>query len=137
MSYSALNTAISALSTLIMIQGCTARSHPMIIRFMNLRPSLPRYSNTWYVSMVLGYLKGLSPLEGLRHKDLSFKLVMLMAIITAQIGQTLNRLDMDNMTKIHILLYTATETDQNQMSNFSHLCLELMSMMLICVFIRL
>ncbi len=103
LSYSALNTARSALSTLIMIQGRTAGSHPTIIRFIkavyNLRPSLPRYSNTWDVSVVLGYLKGLSPLEGLSFKDLSLKLVMLMAVITAQRGQTLHRLDMDNMTK--------------------------------------
>ncbi len=38
----------------------------MIIRFMkgvyNLRPSLPQYSNTWDVGIVLGYMKGLSPL---------------------------------------------------------------------------
>ncbi len=46
MSYSALNIARSALCTIIMIQGHTAGSHPMIIRFLKgvyiLRPTLSR-----------------------------------------------------------------------------------------------
>jgi hypothetical protein len=46
----------------------------------NLRPSKPKYCKTWDVSNVLGYLRKLSPIKFISLKDLTLKLVMLIAI---------------------------------------------------------
>jgi hypothetical protein len=79
--------------------GC----HPYVIRFMkgvyNLRPSVSRYCRTWDVDIVLKYLRTLSPVKELSFKDLTLKLVMLIAIISAQRAQTLHLLEVVNMVK--------------------------------------
>jgi hypothetical protein len=49
-----------------------------------LRPSEHKYCKTWDVSNVLGYLRKLSPIKFISLKDLTLKLVMLIAIITAR-----------------------------------------------------
>ena len=47
LSYSSLNTARSALSTVITVDGMSIRSHPLVVRFLkgvfNLRSPVPRY----------------------------------------------------------------------------------------------
>ena len=58
LSYSALNTARSALSTLICLPGCsTFGTHPLVTRFMKgvheTRKPQPKYSHIWDVSTVL------------------------------------------------------------------------------------
>lgn len=85
LGYSAINTARSALSAIgIILEGFSAGSHPLVIRFLkgiyNLRPSVPRYKETWDVSVVLQYLLSLSPADSLTLKNLSLKLVMLYCI---------------------------------------------------------
>ncbi|WAR23039.1 hypothetical protein MAR_036708 [Mya arenaria] len=47
------------------------------------RPSKPRYTYIWDVDIVLLYLKKLSPVKHLSLKDLTLKLVMLMALTQA------------------------------------------------------
>ncbi|ESP01853.1 hypothetical protein LOTGIDRAFT_99731, partial [Lottia gigantea] len=46
--------------------------HPLICRFLKgvfeLRPSLPRYTHTWDVDIVLRYLSSLAPAEDLTSK---------------------------------------------------------------------
>ena len=61
------------------------------------RPSLPRYQETWDVTVVLDYLSKLAPPEKLRLKDLTFKAVMLMALLSGQRRQTLHMLWVDFM----------------------------------------
>lgn len=95
--YETLNTARSALSSLgIVVNGCRAGAHPLVIRFMkgvfNLRPPAPRYTETWEVQPVLRELKSMFPLHTLTLKDLTFKLVMLMALTQAARIQTLHLL---------------------------------------------
>ena len=89
--YSALNTARGALSA---ISGESVGSHPLVSRFMkgifHKKPSLPRYNVTWDVSVVLEYLKTLQDGKLLTLKMLSAKLVMLIALLSAQRGQTLH-----------------------------------------------
>ena len=97
LGYESVNTARSALSSLgIVVNGCTAGSHPLVVRFMkgvfNLRPSLPRYTETWDVQPVLRVLRGMFPLQSLSFKDLTLKLVMLMALTQAARVQTLHLL---------------------------------------------
>ena len=62
--YSASNTARSALSTVFNLpNNQTFGTNPLVSRFMKgvfeTRPSMPRYSETWNVKVVLDYLSGL------------------------------------------------------------------------------
>ena len=100
--YSALNTSRSALSTVCKFpNNHTFGTHPLVTRFMKgvfeNRPSLPRYSVTWDVNVVLDYLVGLDQPERLDLKMLSYKTVMLLALLTGQRRQTLHSLDITNM----------------------------------------
>lgn len=99
--YSAISTVRSALSTFISLEGYPAGSHPLIRRFLrgvfNLRPALPKYETTWDTSLVLKYLKKLSPVKRLSLKFLTFKLVMLFALLTGQRSQTLHKLLIKDM----------------------------------------
>ena len=79
LSYSSLNTARGALSSLgIKIEDYAIGKHPLVIRFLrgvyNLQPTLPRYTNTWDVEKVLSVLRKLSPVKHLSLKDLTLKL---------------------------------------------------------------
>ena len=99
--YSAISTVRSALSTFIFLEGFPAGSHPLVRRFLkgvfNLRPALPKYETTWDTSLVLKYLKKLSPVKRLDFKMLTFKLIMLFALLTGQRSQTLHLLSLDDM----------------------------------------
>ena len=102
MGYSALNTARSALSTVFTLQNNqTFGIHPLVTRFMKgvfeTRPSLPRYSETWDANVVLDYIAGLSQPEDQDLKMLTYKTVMLLALLTGQRRQTLHALDITNM----------------------------------------
>ena len=102
MGYSALNTARSALSTVFTLQNNqTFGIHPLVTRFMKgvfeTRPSLPRYSETWDVNVVLDYIAGLGQPEDQDLKMLTYKTVMLLALLTGQRRQTLHALDITNM----------------------------------------
>ena len=61
------------------------------------RPSLPRYSETWDVNVVLDYIAGLGQPEDQDLKMLTYKTVMLLALLTGQRRQTLHALDITNM----------------------------------------
>jgi len=94
LSYSSLNIARSALSTIITVDGMPIDSHPLVVRFLrgvfNLRPPVPRYKKVWDVAIVLRFLRTLSPVASLSLKNLSLKLVMLLSLVTAQRGQNLD-----------------------------------------------
>ena len=61
LGYSAVNTARSALSTFITIDGVKAGEHQLISRFMtgvfNQNPALPRFGETWDPQIVVSYLE--------------------------------------------------------------------------------
>ena len=75
LSYSAINTVRSALSTVIILPEGSFGSHPLVIRFLKVvfqsRPSFPRYQSTWNVSDVFSYLRTMRPAENLKLPDLS------------------------------------------------------------------
>lgn len=102
LSNSSLNTGRSALSTIITVDGMSIGNHPLVVRFLkgvfNLRPTVPRYKGVWDVSIVLRFLKTLSPASSLSLKNLSLKMVMLPSLVTAQRGQTLHLLDINLMS---------------------------------------
>ena len=100
--YSALNTARSALSTTCMLKNSeTFGTHPLVSRFMKgvfeSRPSLPRYSETWDVNVVLKYLSNLGQPEEQTLKMLTYKTAMLLALLTGQRRQTLHAFDVTAM----------------------------------------
>ncbi len=101
--YSALNTARSAVSALCSTNdGVPLGTLQLVRRFMkgvfNLRPTKPRYSVTWDVNKVIDYIRSSLPVEVLPLKELTLKLVMLIALTTAARSQTLSLLRLSNMT---------------------------------------
>lgn len=60
-------------------------------------PPTPRYHTTWNVQTVLTYLSSQSPIGALDLKSLTLKLLMLIALVSAQRGQSLHILDISYM----------------------------------------
>ena len=94
LGYSCLNTARSALSSFIVLDGnITVGNHPLVHRFLKgvfqTRPDSPPYTSTLDTSIVLIYLKTLDPLKDISLQNLTHKLVMLCALVTGQRCQTL------------------------------------------------
>ena len=87
-SYCSINVYRSAISSIHpRIDGYTIGSHPLVSRLLkatfNKRPPLPKYTASWSVGQVLSYLKTLGNNHDLLLKELTFKLVMLVALSTA------------------------------------------------------
>ena len=102
LGYSCLNTARSALSSFLQLgSDQSIGTHPLVRRFLRgmfiLRPALPRYNISRYVNIVLEYLKSFSPVTSLSLLKLSQKLLMLLAILSGQRGQTLHLIDIRNI----------------------------------------
>lgn len=97
-SYGTLNTARSAIS-LIVPEDI---SNNVIIRrffkgIFKLRPTKPKYTQTWNTDSVLDFISKLSPLETLSLKQLSEKLIILLALVTAHRVQTFSLINLDNI----------------------------------------
>ena len=101
LGFSALNTVRSALSTFLIIEGQPVGAHPLIKRFIkgvfNLRPVMPKTETTWDTSLVLKFLKKKSPVKKLDLKMLTFKMVMLLSLLTGQRAQTLHLLKLSDI----------------------------------------
>lgn len=100
-SYASLNSARSALSSICdRVDGFSVGEHPLIIKFMKgvskLRPPAPKYSTTWDAAKVLGLLESWSS-EDISMKLLTFKLVSLLSITSAQRVQTISLIKISNI----------------------------------------
>ena len=99
LGYSGLNTARSALSAAFSYEEQTIGSLHMIKRFMKgvfeTRPPSPRYDFIWDVNIVLDYLKNFVS-QDIPLSYLTFKLVMLLALVTARRAQTLHLLNIEH-----------------------------------------
>ena len=77
--------------------------HPMVERFMKgvfqTRPALPRYQASWDTLVVLSYLKTLHPVEDLNLQQLTYKLVMLCALVTGQRSQSIHLMNLSTFQK--------------------------------------
>ncbi|CAD6229277.1 GSCOCG00012103001-RA-CDS, partial [Cotesia congregata] len=104
-SHGTINTAKAALA---LISQEEISNSKIITRFMKgiykKRPSKPRYDAIWDVDPVLDKLAELYPLESLSLKELTKKLVLLLALGTAHRIQTLAEI------KISSIRYTAHST---------------------------
>lgn len=104
LSYSALNNARSALSVFgLTFDNVPVGKHPLVIRFLkgvyHLRPTVRNNVNIWDVSIVLRLLRRLSPVADVSVKDLTLKLVMLIALTNATRSQSIHLLKLSNMQK--------------------------------------
>lgn len=61
------------------------------------RPPVPRYEATWDVQVVLSHLASFAPVNQLDLKSLTHKLVMLVALVSAQRMQSIHLLDLQLM----------------------------------------
>ena len=101
-SYSLMNTTRSALSSFVLLEdGLNVGTHPLLCRFFkgifNLRPPLPRYTHIWDVRIILNHLRSLSPIKYLSLKNLTLKLCMLLALLSAQRCQSIHKLRIDKI----------------------------------------
>jgi hypothetical protein len=84
-------------------------NHSLVKRFLrgvfNIKPSLPRYVNTWDVNIVLNFLKNMNSFDVISLRELSYKLVTLIALCTGQRCQTLSVLKLSDMNIINGIVY--------------------------------
>lgn len=70
--------------------------------FFNSRPSLPRYSTTWDVNVLLSCLRDMPSNDLLSLKDLNMKISSLFVILLGQRVQTIASLCIDFMKVTHV-----------------------------------
>lgn len=97
-TYGSLNSYRSAIAQIL---GPSIAQDFRIQRFFkgicHLRPSRPKYDNTWDPAIVLDHVRGLSNSE-ISLELLSCKLAMLLALSTGQRVQTLSLIELDNIS---------------------------------------
>ena len=103
--YSAINTARSALSSIILLPGGRpVGEHPLICRFLKgvfeLRPALPKYTEIWDVGIVLRYPKALYPPQDITLKQLTLKTTTLLCLLTGQRSHTIHKFDTQFIQKL-------------------------------------
>lgn len=100
-SYTALNSARSAVSAILFDKEKSIGELPIICKFLrgvfNTRPQMPRYTMTWDVNIVLSFLKLLSPAKCLSLEQLSYKTAALLLLLSSQRGQTILSFQSDNI----------------------------------------
>ena len=112
--YSALNTARSALSSIITLDnGQPFGQHQDVRLYMkgafNMRPPKPRYLSTWDPSIVLDFLQTWYPAQDLHIDKLVMKVALLIMLVTGQRPQLLSRLRLDNLRTTENTLEFALE----------------------------
>lgn len=95
-----LNAYRSALS---FIMGERISKDPWVSRlqkgFTNIRPARPRYDHIYDLDPVLKFIEDLYPLESLSFIELTYRLVTLLAVVTAHRKQTLSFIKIENISK--------------------------------------
>ncbi|CAH3177458.1 unnamed protein product [Porites lobata] len=89
LTYSAINTARSALSSYITLEnGTCVGKHPLVSQLMKgifqEKPPRPKYTEIWDVSIVLSYLQSLSAVDRLSLRELTLKLLVLILLVSGQ-----------------------------------------------------
>ena len=101
-SYSQINTASSALSSIITINKVPCGKHPDVKRFMKgifeLRPTFPKYHMMWDVRKVFNYFRNLPVMSNLTLKELSLKLAMMLCLVSG--GQRMKTIHLINLKDI-------------------------------------
>ncbi|VEN48313.1 unnamed protein product [Callosobruchus maculatus] len=96
-NYNTLNTHRSALNFICDVGKCE-----LVERFMKgvfkIKPTFPRYDEIWDPLPVLTFAENLSPLQKLTLTKLTLKLVILLAMSSAQRAQTLAKIKISNIS---------------------------------------
>ena len=122
-----MNSYRSAVSvTIEAVTGYSLRAHRLVSRFMKgvfmARPPQPKYCVTWDVRVVTNYLKTLSLYSSLTLKNLTLKLIALIALVTAQRCQSLCSLRLDSLTVTsNTTVFTINDRLKNSRPGKSHL----------------
>lgn len=125
LGYSSINSAKSALSSVLGLfdSECLGK-HPLILKFMrgiySLRPPAPRYQVTWDANKVLELFLSWPENDTLSLRDLSIKLVCLLALTTAQRVQSLVSIELQNIiweSPIQIVLPSKLKTTSLNRAN--------------------
>lgn len=100
--YGAVNAARCALSLILpRVNGATVGEHHLVKWFCKScheqRPPQPRYDSFWSVESVLNWIQSLGNNSGLSLKLLSYKLTLLLLLVSSQRGQTILSLSIDRM----------------------------------------
>lgn len=125
LSYTSINTCRSALSLILdQIEGYAIGEHPLVVRLMKgigkCNPPKARYTFTWDVDKLLGYLLSIADNEQLCLSELSKKVVALIAIVSSQRVQTISLIKLSNMlfgSSIQIRITDNTKTSKIGKSN--------------------
>ena len=118
-SYSSINTATSALSSLLQSNPPFGQQ-PLVKRFMKgvfeLKPSLPRYSEIWDISLVFNFIRRQPELEKITLKALTCQLTFLLLILSGQRCQTIQLLLIENLTMNdeHCIFYICESVKQTR-----------------------
>ena len=101
-SYAAINAARCALSAILpAMEGQSVGNNPIVCRLLKgcyeKNPPNPRYEDIWDVNLVFKILKDWGPTKDLDLKRLSWKLVMLLLLVSSQRGQTIVNLSTEGM----------------------------------------
>ena len=105
LSYSAVNTARSALSFVLLLRTDTLFGQlPFVRRFrkglFELRPAFPKHKEIWDVKLVFNYFCKKQPPSQLSLKELSLKVTFLLSLLSGQRYQTISYLRADHMTRL-------------------------------------
>lgn len=96
--FGTLNSYRSALSLVLGKQvsddDCVKRFFKGVFR---LRPALPKYNVTWDTSIVLNFLSNWYPNTQLTLENLTKKLILLLALVTAHRMQTFSKINITNI----------------------------------------
>ena len=104
LSYSSINTARSALSSISYLDQdyVPFGQLPIVTRYMKeifkLRPSFQRYKSIWNVNIAFNYIRTRPDLQALGLKDISKRVVFLLCLLSGQRCQTLCKLLLTNMS---------------------------------------
>ena len=94
-SYSSVNSARSPFSSIIkpaynVLFGKSPLVYRLLNSFFNIRPALPRYVNTWDVTIDFNFIKSKPTLTDYDLKTLSHRLATLKCFTAGQRNQTLS-----------------------------------------------
>lgn len=100
-SYGTLNSYRSAIS--LLLNPDIAQDHKMKRFFKGisrLRPAKARYNSTWNPKIVLDYYRNMPSNEDLPIQELSFKLIILLALTTGHRLQTFSLIKINNIREM-------------------------------------
>ena len=121
LGYNALNTARSALSSLLVhVKGIPFGQNHNVKLYMRgafqIRPPCPRYTTTWDPDIVLRFLKTWSPACDIDLYKLTLKTLMLLLLVSGQRISTISHLSLDHVaiSSAQIVFYVFDSLKQSR-----------------------